>query len=161
MSMSVFGTYLLYFTVFIASGLLLLLFKKTYNYRFTLRSVEITWLFRGILLVVAGIFPILLATFRYDTGTDFFSFLPEYRWSLKNINSLAMLQRGMFGYNDEAGLLLLMKISGEIFHSFQGFLFLASCLTVIPALCAFYIYDKECVDLCFFLYLILLFHGVS
>ncbi|MCI8782074.1 MAG: EpsG family protein [Dorea sp.] len=155
--MSAFQTYTLYIGVFLLTTAMLFLFKHTFKYKLKAGSIDLNFVFRLIFMIISLMPLILMATYRYDTGTDYFSFESTYNWCMRNLDSFSQLQKAVLGFNDEPGMLILLRMGGTIFGSFQGFLFLASILTVVPALIAFIIYDNEHFDFCFLIYLFTLY----
>lgn len=156
--MSVPISFALYTLVYIISTSILLFCQKVSHGKIKFgkgchRKHKIVYL----LPLLAGIPVIMMSTFRYGIGTDFDAFYYEYQWCAKNINSYDSLMQAVKGFNDEVGLIVLIKLGDVIFHSFQGFLFLASLLTVIPVIIAFIIFDSEHTPFCFLIYLLTLF----
>lgn len=156
--MSAFSSYITYALTYIISTSILVLYQKINsktikfgNSQYCLKIIKI------ILIIFACIPVVMLATFRKGIGTDFDAFFYEYQWCAKNVVSYEQLLQASVNFNDEVGLLFLMKAGKMLFGSFQGFLFLASILTIGPVIVAFIMYDSKNVAFCFLIYLLTLF----
>lgn len=109
--MSVPISFALYTLVYIISTSILLFYQKVSHGKIKFgkgcyRKHKIVYL----LPLLAGIPVIMMSTFRYGIGTDFDAFYYEYQWCAKNINSYDSMMQAVKGFNDEVGLIVLIKL---------------------------------------------------
>ncbi len=149
MELSKNGTLLFYFGIFFLISFLAFITEraykksgsfKTFTYNKGTLKVNPSILIREILLIAL---PVILLTFRYGIGTDYFSYRAIYH---NNINTSFFT----FSLNDEFsiefGNNLLVRISNFLFHDYHGYIFLTALI-----ICGLFFYFlKEYTELCRF-----------
>ena len=152
--MAFISSYVIYFVVFSISVFFSYLYvkntemyaeKKLVKTKFSYAALQMFALL-GVLLPL-----VILFTFRYGVGEDYFSYLDDYNWyGPREFNVLP------YGYN-EMGYGAINIIAYRLFNSYTGLLFLNSLLILLPAIWALILFDTKQFPIGLSIYLLTLF----
>lgn len=119
--------------------------KKLVKTKFSYAALQMFALL-GVLLPL-----VILFTFRYGVGEDYFSYLDDYNWyGPREFNVLP------YGYT-EMGYGAINIIAYRLFNSYTGLLFLNSLLILLPAIWALILFDTKQFPIGLSIYLLTLF----
>ena len=152
--MAFISSYVIYFVVFSISVFFSYLYvkntemyaeKKLVKTKFSYAALQMFALL-GVLLPL-----VILFTFRYGVGEDYFSYLDDYNWyGPREFNVLP------YGYA-EMGYGAINIIAYRLFNSYTGLLFLNSLLILLPAIWALILFDTKQFPIGLSIYLLTLF----
>ena len=152
--MAFISSYVIYFVVFSISVFFSYLYvkntemyaeKKLVKTKFSYAALQMFALL-GVLLPL-----VILFTFRYGVGEDYFSYLDDYNWyGPREFNVLP------YGYT-EMGYGAINIIEYRLFNSYTGLLFLNSLLILLPAIWALILFDTKQFPIGLSIYLLTLF----
>jgi len=152
--MAFISSYVIYFVVFTISVFFSYLYvkntemyaeKKLVKTKFSYAALQMFALL-GVLLPL-----VILFTFRYGVGEDYFSYLDDYNWyGPREFNVLP------YGYT-EMGYGAINIIAYRLFNSYTGLLFLNSLLILLPAIWALILFDTKQFPIGLSIYLLTLF----
>ncbi|WP_415945777.1 EpsG family protein [Selenomonas montiformis] len=145
------GSLFLYGITFLVSILIASMLEK--QYCFNLGKCELKNIADFTIIIFACLPLVILSTFRYGVGVDYFSYYDDYIVVLTQNYSLNDFDFEM----KEVGYTFITWLAINVFDSYRGLLFLSAWLTTVPVLIALLKYKRQYIVIGWSIYIITLY----